>query len=159
MNHVVCSYSDRRNNTDSFHKSSPLPTPRSQSINSSFHQTTCTNPLISDLTDIFSVKKGVYEVVEPAPRKSKLPPLPDLRFEQSYLASLQGSQDWKVIGYITVRDQVRTRYGVEVPISFPGDGADSYTRSFFRSFRAHSGLSFFLDGGIGIGLHNSAEQV
>ena len=65
-----------------------------------------------------SRSKRSYEAVEPAPRKSKLPPLPDLRFEQSYLASLQGSQDWKVIGYITIRDQVRTRHGVEVRYTF-----------------------------------------
>ena len=62
--------------------------------------------------------KRSYEVVEPVPRNSKLPPLPDLRFEQSYLASLQGSQDWKVIGYITIRDHVRTYHGVEVRYAF-----------------------------------------
>ena len=44
--------------------------------------------------------------IRPVPRHSTLPPLPDLRFEQSYLASLHGSSDWKVITYITVRDQV-----------------------------------------------------
>ena len=47
-----------------------------------------------------------YDALRPIPRTTKLPPLPDLRFEQSYLASLQGSSDWKVITYITVRDQV-----------------------------------------------------
>ena len=47
-----------------------------------------------------------YDALRPLPRTTKLPPLPDLRFEQSYLASLQGSTDWKVITYITIRDQV-----------------------------------------------------
>ena len=44
--------------------------------------------------------------IRPVPRHSNLPPLPDLRFEQSYLASLNGSTDWKTVGYITIRDQV-----------------------------------------------------
>ncbi|MCJ1237868.1 hypothetical protein MMC14_005855 [Varicellaria rhodocarpa] len=44
--------------------------------------------------------------IRPVPRHSNLPPLPDLRFEQSYLASLSGSTDWKTVGYITMRDQV-----------------------------------------------------
>ena len=47
-----------------------------------------------------------YDALRPLPRTTQLPPLPDLRFEQSYLASLQGSTDWKTITYITVRDQV-----------------------------------------------------
>lgn len=45
-------------------------------------------------------------VLRPAPRKPQMPPLPDLRFEQSYLASIQNAKDWKVVTYITVRDQV-----------------------------------------------------
>ena len=47
-----------------------------------------------------------YSAIQPLPRRSTLPPLPDLRFEQSYLASLQGKSDWKSITYITIRDQV-----------------------------------------------------
>lgn len=35
-----------------------------------------------------------------------MPPLPDLRFEQSYLASIKDAKDWKVVSYITIRDQV-----------------------------------------------------
>jgi len=45
--------------------------------------------------------------VKPAPRRKALPPLPDLRFEQSYLASLQGAESWARVAWITVRDQVR----------------------------------------------------
>ncbi|MCJ1306934.1 hypothetical protein MMC25_000578 [Agyrium rufum] len=44
--------------------------------------------------------------LEPVPRRRDLPPLPEMRFEQSYLASLNGATDWKTIGYITLRDQV-----------------------------------------------------
>ena len=46
-----------------------------------------------------------YDVVREAPRRAGLPPLPDLRFEQSYLASLRGVQGWGVV-WVTVRDQV-----------------------------------------------------
>ena len=45
-------------------------------------------------------------VIEPRPRRAAFPPLPDMRFEQSYLASLQHADThWKV-AYITTRDQV-----------------------------------------------------
>ena len=47
-----------------------------------------------------------YGVLKPTPRRQSFGPLPDLRFEQSYLASIAGADTkWKVIA-ITVRDQV-----------------------------------------------------
>ncbi len=48
-----------------------------------------------------------YSTIKPIPRRKTLPPLPDLRFEQSYLASLNGAETWMRVGWITVRDQVR----------------------------------------------------
>jgi hypothetical protein len=45
-------------------------------------------------------------ILRPAPRKPQMPPLPDLRFEQSYLSSIKDAKDWKVVTYITMRDQV-----------------------------------------------------
>lgn len=45
-------------------------------------------------------------VLRPMPRKPQMPPLPDLRFEQSYLSSIRDAKDWKVVTYITMRDQV-----------------------------------------------------
>lgn len=42
----------------------------------------------------------------PPHRQRPLPPLPDLRFQQSYLSSLQGAQNRWEVAYITVRDQV-----------------------------------------------------
>ncbi|KAF1986759.1 DUF1770-domain-containing protein [Aulographum hederae CBS 113979] len=47
-------------------------------------------------------------VLRPLPRKPTLPPLPDLRFEQSYLKSIEHAEGWgfKSVGYITIRDQV-----------------------------------------------------
>ena len=35
-----------------------------------------------------------------------MPPLPDLRFEQSYLASLRGVRGWEGVLWVTCRDQV-----------------------------------------------------
>jgi len=49
-------------------------------------------------------------LLRPTPRKPQMPPLPDLRFEQSYLASIKDAQDWKVVTYITMRDQVCTLF-------------------------------------------------
>lgn len=47
-----------------------------------------------------------YDVLRPVPRRGSFPPLPDLRFEQSYLASIsKADTKWKVV-LITVRDQV-----------------------------------------------------
>ena len=40
------------------------------------------------------------------PRRSGLPPLPDLRFEQSYLASIPAGASSARVLYITVKDQV-----------------------------------------------------
>ncbi|KAF2719680.1 DUF1770-domain-containing protein [Polychaeton citri CBS 116435] len=45
-------------------------------------------------------------ILRPQPRKSQLPPLPDLRFEQSYLASIKDTKSGWGVAYITVRDQV-----------------------------------------------------
>ena len=45
-------------------------------------------------------------ILRPTPRRPQMPPLPDLRFEQSYLASIKDAQDWRIVSYITIRDQV-----------------------------------------------------
>ncbi|KAF2861352.1 DUF1770-domain-containing protein [Piedraia hortae CBS 480.64] len=45
-------------------------------------------------------------VLRPAPRRPQMPPIPDLRFEQSYLASIKNATDWKSVAYITIRDQI-----------------------------------------------------
>ncbi|KJZ78983.1 hypothetical protein HIM_01756 [Hirsutella minnesotensis 3608] len=45
-------------------------------------------------------------VLRPAPRKRNLPPLPDLRFEQSYLHSISNADTWWKVLLITTRDQV-----------------------------------------------------
>ncbi|WEW56579.1 hypothetical protein PRK78_002026 [Emydomyces testavorans] len=37
--------------------------------------------------------------------RATLPPLPDLRFEQSYLASISQAKTWGRVAWITIRDQ------------------------------------------------------
>ena len=47
--------------------------------------------------------------IKPRPRRAHLPalpPLPDLRFEQSYLWSIRNADAWWKVVWITVRDQV-----------------------------------------------------
>jgi hypothetical protein len=46
-------------------------------------------------------------VLDPVPRKQTMPPLPDLRFEQSYLKSIEQAEGWQGVLWITLRDQVQ----------------------------------------------------
>lgn len=46
-------------------------------------------------------------VLRPQRRFSHLPPIPDLRFEQSYLHSIRDAKSWWMVAWITTRDQVR----------------------------------------------------
>jgi hypothetical protein len=46
-------------------------------------------------------------VLRPLPRRHTMPPLPDMRFEQSYLKSIEKSEGWMGIMWITFTDQVR----------------------------------------------------
>lgn len=52
-----------------------------------------------------------YSVVRPRRRSTNLPPLPDLRFEQSYLHSIAQADTWWRVAWITVRDQVSPATG------------------------------------------------
>lgn len=56
-------------------------------------------------------------VLKPLPQdqRQRMPPhlqLPDLRFEQSYLKSIGNTNDWRMITYITIKDQVRVDCGM-----------------------------------------------
>lgn len=62
------------------------------------------SPTISISSDAESIPESALKSV---PRRVNLPPLPDLRFEQSYLASLKGVESKWAIAWITMRDQVR----------------------------------------------------
>jgi len=61
-----------------------------------------------DLDDVSEVGEGEIPVslLRPTPRKPVMPPLPDLRFEQSYLASIKDAKGWQGVTFITLRDQV-----------------------------------------------------
>ncbi|KAG0648522.1 hypothetical protein D0Z07_5449 [Hyphodiscus hymeniophilus] len=48
-----------------------------------------------------------YSVIKPLPRRMSFGPLPDLRFEQSYLASIANAETKWRVAWITTRDQVR----------------------------------------------------
>lgn len=56
-------------------------------------------------------------VIRPIPRRANnLPPLPDLRFEQSYLASLKNAESWRGVAWITLRDQVCSYISLPLPL-------------------------------------------
>ena len=59
-----------------------------------------TNSIASDIVD-------PRRAIHPVRRRQNLPPLPDLRFEQSYLASIKDAESWGRVAWITTRDQVR----------------------------------------------------
>jgi hypothetical protein len=44
--------------------------------------------------------------LDPVPRRQNMPPLPDMRFEQSYLKSIEKAEGWQGVLWITMRDQV-----------------------------------------------------
>ncbi|EEH46097.2 uncharacterized protein PADG_02247 [Paracoccidioides brasiliensis Pb18] len=67
--------------------------------------TTSRHRLPSDATSIPSDIVDPSRTIRPLQR-APFPPLPDLRFEQSYLASLKGAQTWQRVVWITVRDQI-----------------------------------------------------
>ncbi len=63
------------------------------------------SPDVDTLSDIGEDEIPV-SILRPPPRRPQMPPLPDLRFEQSYLASIQDAKGWQIVTYITIRDQV-----------------------------------------------------
>lgn len=47
-----------------------------------------------------------YGVIKHRPRPAHAYPLPDLRFEQSYLKSIEKADTWSKVIWVTVRDQM-----------------------------------------------------
>ncbi|KAL4746579.1 hypothetical protein BDW72DRAFT_184646 [Aspergillus terricola var. indicus] len=60
----------------------------------------------SDADSIPSDLVEPHRALRSISRRHTLPPLPDLRFEQSYLSSLRGADTWGRVAWITIRDQV-----------------------------------------------------
>ena len=54
------------------------------------------------------VEDTPYSTIRPRRRSAHLPPLPDLRFEQSYLHSIANANTWWAVAWVTARDQVCT---------------------------------------------------
>ncbi|KAK7751493.1 hypothetical protein SLS62_006578 [Diatrype stigma] len=51
-------------------------------------------------------RRGQQDGRQPAHHPKHFPPMPDLRFEQSYLHSIAGADTWWKVAWITVRDQM-----------------------------------------------------
>jgi hypothetical protein len=91
-------------------------------------------------------------VLNPVPRKQNMPPLPDLRFEQSYLKSIEQAESWQGVLWITLKDQVSRRMvHVTSTQTYP-------SRSFSASRKACSGPSCSAGGGIGTDRPSSADR-
>ena len=68
---------------------------------------TSTDHIAEDDDDTSSISSSVVNTtIRPRPRTRSFPPLPDMRFEQSYLASISRASDHWEVAYITFRDQV-----------------------------------------------------
>lgn len=90
-------------------------------------------------------------MLDPVPRKQNMPPLPDLRFEQSYLKSIEHAEGWQGVLWITIRDQVQAdlcTIGYSLTTS----------RSFCASHKACSGLWLSTAGDIGTDRPSSADK-
>ncbi|KAL6910486.1 hypothetical protein GGI43DRAFT_12477 [Trichoderma evansii] len=69
----------------------------------------------TELVDIHEVKRShlddddhdiPYSVLRPPKKHYNLPPLPDLRFEQSYLRSIESADTWWKVVLTTIKSQV-----------------------------------------------------
>lgn len=60
-----------------------------------------------------------FSILRAKPRRQrhKLPPIPDLRYEQSYLQSIRDADTWWKVALITTRDQVCSLTGAFFPPS------------------------------------------
>ncbi|KAJ5223606.1 hypothetical protein N7468_008148 [Penicillium chermesinum] len=66
-------------------------------------------PVVAPASDAGSLDTDIVDEdrqIRPVRRRQTLPALPDLRFEQSYLASLKDADTWGRVAWITVRDQM-----------------------------------------------------
>ncbi|EGD87789.2 hypothetical protein H112_04259 [Trichophyton rubrum D6] len=54
-------------------------------------------------TDVVNPER---EIKERRLGRPQLPPIPDLRFQQSYLASISKASSWQHVAWITLRDQI-----------------------------------------------------
>ena len=67
-----------------------------------------------------------YSVLRPVRKTHNLPPLPDLRFEQSYLRSISNADTWWKVLLITARDQVRARHLAFITLGHVGRSVEMW---------------------------------
>ncbi|KAF2271866.1 DUF1770-domain-containing protein [Westerdykella ornata] len=62
----------------------------------------------ADLDDVHDAAEDEIPIslLDPIHRRTTMPPLPDMRFEQSYLKSIEKAGSWQGVLWITLRDQV-----------------------------------------------------
>lgn len=60
----------------------------------------------TDLDDDIEEDEIPVSILNPIPRRQAMPPLPDLRFEQSYLKSIENAESWQGVAWITLRDHI-----------------------------------------------------
>lgn len=102
-------------------------TAASERVPVSLHPTTAKggDPLSEDYDDIEGYSDDDEEediplsVLRPRARRTDFPPMPDLRFEQSYLNSIGKAQSWQGVAWITFRDQVGRDACSSVPSLHP----------------------------------------
>lgn len=103
-------------------------------------------------------------VIRPVRRRPTLPPMPDLRFEQSYLASIKDADTWGRVTWITVRDQVSsciiadTEYRIKAREEKYIDIQFLFDRSSSLSSKAQSGLWRCRAGAFGTATLHSAVK-
>lgn len=64
---------------------------------------------VSPTTSISSHRSSASipsSALKPSPRRAQLPPLPEMRFEQSYLTSIKNVEGFWGVAWVTGRDQV-----------------------------------------------------
>ena len=64
------------------------------------------SPQSSSAAGSIATDEVPLSALRPQRRHNQMPPLPDLRFEQSYLASIKDAKGPGMVAWITVRDQV-----------------------------------------------------
>lgn len=78
------------------------------------HTSSVSNPALAPSQPPWNLQRRGSQVFDPM-ELPLMPPIPDLRFEQSYLNSIANASSWKAIAWITLRDQVRFLYFHSLP--------------------------------------------
>ncbi|KAK3313545.1 hypothetical protein B0H66DRAFT_536806 [Apodospora peruviana] len=78
-----------------------------------------------------SEKDVPFSVLRPKPRTGAhhLPPIPDLRYEQSYLHSIRNADTWWKVAWITTRDQVMMPFAQGILYNLGVCGWQSWNRN------------------------------